>query len=221
VRRRALALVFGLVALPCPALADGSTATPRVSLHLGLGLVLGPEVTTNGRSYGNPYGGVPGPSPEYVARFDLALHPSFMLGVEARALLWTTDVEDDLGYGLHTSGVFGLIPAYRIGNVDDARSEAHFALPIGIVLDDLDARRVGPRAEHVDSPLGFQVGLVAGYQRRWEDSSWGHVFEAGVIYHRLTARVTHPDVGEDAVDEVVYQPISFFVRAGLVVYFGR
>lgn len=187
-----------------------------MSGHLGFNLVVGPEVSTNGRSDGHPNGGLPGPGPTLAFRFEWVLSEVLLLGVEARGFVWTTDTEQALGYQSHDTLDLGVQPGYRIAGIDGHHSELHVSLPIGIGVERFRAR-TAPLRERVEGSPSFHVGALVGYQRRWHRSAWGHVFEAGVIYHHVRKRFVYA-VGR--ADEVVYQPIDLFLRAGLVVYFG-
>jgi len=199
--------------------ADDGAQRLRFSVHAGLPTLFVSEVTVNDRVVETSSVRT---SFEAELRFELPLLRPLVAGARVMPFMWRVRSEDRLGYYAHVADDIGLMGRARLlfPGTANALHELYAGLPFGLTIDSL-SERYHPSAEaseRIDTSLGFHLGLIAGYQQTWSDSAFGYSVETGFIYHRVAKTFEYVGgSGGAAVDEVVYAPMLFLARFGLVI----
>jgi hypothetical protein len=206
--------------------AEDSDMRPRLLLHAGLDLVVGPAVKADGISASHPTTGgyLTIAYPGAALRFEVPLSHLFVAGVQAAFMPWMTHAEYAVGPDVHTAFDFSVFPKARISHVMGSdRSELYVGVPIGPSLDTVPTYK-GAAPVHVaaDPAWGFHGGLALGYEDLSAHSHWAWVIEGGVLFHHFEHTYAFEVDGKalSEHEEVVYRPISIFLHVGGLLAFG-
>lgn len=217
-RSRLPLLLLWCCALSTRASADDGVDRPRVTLGGGFSVDTGAEAEVGGRSVEGDTPATLAPlSPQAFARFEVPLRAWLVLGSQVGVAMWTTDLEERLGFKTHGTFDLSLLPKVRWTTGRRLLSEVFAALPFGPSLDYLGASEGGPASHSARGGIGggWHAGLVAGYQATFRGKLPGAVVEAGFTYHQVSQDISY--AGSTQRDSVLYRPVAIFLRAGLVL----
>jgi hypothetical protein len=211
-----IALLAPLAARAQDALEDEDGL--RVSLGAGLNFVSGAETQVNDRWLGDPPTSyAPLPTPVGVLRIDGPVHRFWLLGVQASVFAWDTTIEEQLGYGNHSTIDLSAVARFRFAFDQYRRSEVVASLAIGPSFDQVEGSPRN-RGENIDSDVGLNLGVSVGYQLKPRSFPLGVFAEAGLMHHLLPQDSTFASGGHD---EILYQPLSIFLRIGMMFILFR
>jgi hypothetical protein len=192
---------------------ERSTEVLRLSLGAGFSMVAATETETNGR---RTSGDTPEwfPMPALVARVDYPVHALVLLGVQGSLFYWQDSSGKLFGDSGHTVIDTSVVGRLRFGFGTRSRHEIVLSAPFGPTFDVFDA---SPRSYggSLDNEVGWHTGLFVGYQMMRKTSLWGWFGEIGFTWHHIPKTYTYQLEGaRSATEEMLYQPLSLFIRAG-------
>lgn len=192
---------------------ETNTETLRLAVGGGASAVVAGDYETNGSAVHGD-GPTSLPMPSLVARIDYPAHAHLLLGVQSSLFLWQDFGADLFGDTGHVTLGTSAVARLRFAFGTRVRHEILAWVPFGPTFDFFGA---SPRSygASLDNNVGWHAGFAVGYQMVRKKSPWNWFGEIGFTWYRIPKTYSYQlEPERRAIEELIYQPVEVFIRAG-------